>query len=53
MFVKQIVFIAAAMVGTMFATEEMCCKGSCEVEGEEKYYSIDARHNMCGEWFNQ
>jgi len=25
-----------------------CCN-VCEVEGEVKYYSIDTRHNMCGE----
>ena len=31
------------------ADEEMCCADACTVEGEEKYYSIDTRHNMCGE----
>jgi len=27
----------------------MCCKAACTKEGEEKYYSIDKIHNMCGE----
>jgi hypothetical protein len=53
MFVKQLFVIASAMVGAFAAMrkdpEEMCCKGVCEVDGEEKYYSIDTRHNMCGE----
>ena len=28
--------------------EEMCCEGECEGD-LQKYYSIDTRHNMCGE----
>jgi len=31
------------------AEDEECCVGACTVEGEEKYYSIDTKHNMCGE----
>ena len=53
MFVKQLFVIASAMAGAFAAMrkdpEEMCCKGACEVEGEEKYYSIDTRTNLCGE----
>jgi hypothetical protein len=29
--------------------DEMCCADACTVEGEEKYYSIDTRHDLCGE----
>jgi len=47
-----------ALAGVMMADEavmgeaaedDMCCSGACTVEGEEKYYSIDTIHNMCGE----
>merc|ERR1711871_87623 len=26
-----------------------CCSGACTWEGEEKYYSVDTRHDLCGE----
>ncbi|GMH89122.1 hypothetical protein TL16_g11359 [Triparma laevis f. inornata] len=29
--------------------DEPCCVDACTVEGEEKYYSIDTRHDLCGE----
>jgi hypothetical protein len=29
--------------------KEMCCKDACVTTGEEKFYSIDTRHNNCGE----
>mmetsp|Transcript_1035 Transcript_1035/g.1038 ORF Transcript_1035/g.1038 Transcript_1035/m.1038 type:complete len:105 (-) Transcript_1035:188-502(-) len=32
-----------------FVSSELCCQGQCTIQGEEKYYSIDTRHNMCGE----
>ena len=28
--------------------DDMCCEGECEGD-LQKYYSIDTRHNMCGE----
>ena len=31
------------------ADDEECCVGACAVKGEEKYFSIDTKHNMCGE----
>ena len=29
--------------------DEPCCVDECTVDGEEKYYSIDTRHDLCGE----
>jgi len=31
------------------ADQPKCCVGACATEGEEKYYSIDKIHHMCGE----
>ena len=28
---------------------EKCCEGICEIDGEEKYFSLDSRTNNCGE----
>ena len=50
MFVKKIILLASALLGAIASgDEEMCCKGACEVDGEEKYYSIDTRTGLCGE----
>ena len=40
---------AALLVVGVASAEEKCCVGACEAEGEEKFYSIDDRSNMCGE----
>lgn len=40
---------AVFLVQGTSAAEIKCCVGACEVEGEEKYYSIDDRTDMCGE----
>jgi hypothetical protein len=29
--------------------QPMCCKNACTKDGDEKYYSIDKIHHMCGE----
>jgi len=43
--------MASAITPILFmdTIEDMCCVDECATVGQEKYYSIDTKHNMCGE----
>eukprot|EP00833_Pecoramyces_ruminatium_P018057 jgi/Orpsp1_1/1192089/evm.model.d7180000090535.1 len=42
-------FVASLLaLATVASAEEKCCT-KCTKKGEEKYYSIDLKHDMCGE----
>eukprot|EP00294_Goniomonas_avonlea_P009437 CAMPEP_0114546368 /NCGR_PEP_ID=MMETSP0114-20121206/3896_1 /TAXON_ID=31324 /ORGANISM="Goniomonas sp, Strain m" /LENGTH=212 /DNA_ID=CAMNT_0001730857 /DNA_START=6 /DNA_END=644 /DNA_ORIENTATION=- len=45
---EDVPMIADEIVPSTEISVGPCCE-TCTVSGEEKYYSIDHRHNMCGE----
>jgi hypothetical protein len=45
----SISFVILFSLHQITAFASLCCEGVCLTEGEEKYYSIDTKHNMCGE----
>jgi hypothetical protein len=44
-----LVVLLVAMIMSFSRADTPCCVGACTAPGEEKYYSIDTRHNSCGE----